>query len=142
MARNTASFENRDDVSMVLNVHDLRRLEPHTRFVICIPLLLRFVTKLAHDQRRIPSQIPRSICRFRGLRELEISRLLTVRMTTTAVISDFTRPQLVPGLSHVQNRYSLVQRLKGKGCIRGDHCQESRIGIAIGIEWLAVAVEF
>ena len=58
-------------------------------------------------------------------------------VAAAAVVADLTRPELVPGLRHVQDHAVPVERLEREGHVRGDSGQEARVGVAVGIGRLA-----
>ena len=63
-------------------------------------------------------------------------------VAAAAVVADLARPELVPGLRHVQDHAVLVERLKREGHVGGDFGQEARVGVAVGIGRLAPLLFF
>src|SRR5262249_30990433 len=108
-----------------------------TRFILAVPLLLRLIAAPVGQQRRGVDKIPNLIVWFGCHRQLELGRLLTVRMTAAAVVADFAWAKLVPGLGSVEQQAVLVERLEREGGVCGKFGEEAGIGIAIGIERLA-----
>src|SRR5262249_43346633 len=67
---------------------------------------------------------------------LEEGRLLAVSVAAAAVVADFARTELVPGLRHVQHHAVLIERLEGPGHVSGDLGEEAGVGVAVRVERL------
>src|SRR5262245_16163025 len=62
--------------------------------------------------------------------------LLAMSMATAAVVANFTWPNLMPRLSHVQDHAVFVQRLERERYIGRDLGQEAGVRVAVWVEGL------
>src|SRR5690348_7560121 len=63
-------------------------------------------------------------------------------MTAATIHADLARPDLVPGLRHVQHHAILVERLEGEGGVGGNSGEKARVWIAVGVERLLAVLKF
>ena len=111
------------DVPIVLHIHCSDGLFLHFQFLL---------TWL--EQGCQLGQVGRAIVISSGKSQGEIQALLSVGVTTTAVVAFFAWSQLVPCLRYVQDHGVTVQRLESEGNVGGDSGQETGVWIAFRIE--------
>ena len=136
MTCNTTFLEDGLDIAEVLDIHDTGIKGYQTCRILLIPLPARFTLVFFCQQRCLVRQIKELLIGMRRERIGEDGGLLAMSVKTATVGTHFTWTNLMPGLRHVQHHAVAVKRLKGVGCVGGNFYQETRVRIAVGINWL------